>query len=509
MEMTAPKKTNNIHGILLNPKTVLDIENLREDSASDEFGFSKKIDGFVNYVKEYLGNNNSIVVGIYGDYGSGKSVFINLIRDNLKSSDKNSKFIIFPAWKYKDEGSIWRNFILYASRELQNREKHDDLNNSLYYTKEKTKFDMKSIGLDLLILLIADIIFLHYITFSTGLTQSLFESITLIINLVVMIYTYHSTKRTKQPISYVEEFEETFKEMINNCTYEKIYVAIENIDRCLPDQSINLLESLKAFLDTTKNKDIATKKQLIFLIPCDKETVLNAIKNKCNINDSTYLDKLIQLPYDLPIPSNKNYKDYVESLLNNAYRNTELSLDEGRIKKRYFEFITDMLKLTEITNPREIKILLREWEMRFVNIDESIKYNKETWGKSINLESSLFLLKLLVLKKTIPNSYTAYLEIVSIIDDVVKDQTILSKVTQFMFKRGGWDDIFNILDKSASGTIYEGKIRNKEGVIKQASNLLVYGHIQPKSFEDLQKFMLVTNPKKYEESINYVYKPKR
>ncbi len=516
--MTTPEKTNNIHGLLLNPKTVLDIENLKEKSAQDELGFSKKIDGFVNYVKEYLGENRSIVIGIYGEYGSGKSVFVNLVKENLKSSDKTAKFITFPAWKYKDDGSIWRNFILYISKVLQNEEEHKELNNSIYYTKEKTEFDKKAIGIDLFILLIADVLLLHFINiWSAGLTQSLFESVTLIVNLVAMIYTYHSTKRTKQPIAYIEEYEMNFKEIINKnkYDYEKIYIAIENIDRCLPDHSITLLESLRAFLDNNENEGNGIKKQLIFFIPCDKEIIKHTIENKYGgrneVDASAYLDKLIQLPYDLPIPANKNYAAYVESLLNDAYKNTKVSLNEGKMEKRYFEYVIDMLKLTEIKNPREIKILFREWEMRFVNLDESIKYNKENWGLSINLESALFLLKLLILKKVNPGSYESHLELVSMTEDLIKDATNLSNINNNIFKRGGWDDVFKILNNYASGTIYEGKINARGNHLNEENNLMVYGNIKSRSFEDLQKFLLVTKSNKplaTRAPITYIYKSK-
>ena len=61
--------------------------------------------------------------------------------------------------------------------------------------------------------------------------------------------------------------------------------------------------------------------------------------------------------------------------------------------KEFRRWITDMLEVAEIFNPREIKILFREWEMRFVNLPEELKNNEDRC-----LKSALFLMKLLILK---------------------------------------------------------------------------------------------------------------
>ena len=490
------KRTNNIHGILLNPKTVLDIENLKEKTVSDELGFSGKVNDFVDYVKEYLGDNQSIVVGIYGRYGTGKSVFVNLVKENVKSSDKSAKFITFHSWKYKDEESVWRNFILVLSKELQNKEKRNDLNNSLYFTKEKIEFDMKAIRKDLLGLYLFVTACMVYLTNVFGEIKQILELMTLITTLVFMTYTYHSIKRIRRPMSHIEEFEEKLIESINDCKHEKIYIVIENIDRCLPHQSLRLLESLSSFFEPLET---SRKTKCIFLIPCDKGMLEYAIKKEYDdreLNTINYLDKLIQLPYELPTPSSTYYKEYVESLLNRDYKNTKLVLDKEGVEKRYFEYITDLLKLADITNPRKIKILLREWEMRFVNLDESVKYKKETWGQSINLESALFLLKLLILKKTMPYQYSKYLNMVSIIEELIKEPTTLSEILRNMFKKGGWNEILTLLEREATGGIYKGKLNKELNNLDETSNLLSYGCIQPKSFEDLQEFLLVTKTKK-------------
>ena len=388
------KRTNNIHGILLNPKTVLDIEKLKEKGVSDEFGFSGKINDFVNYVTEYLGDNESLVVGIYGDYGSGKSVFVNLLENKVKHT--KTKFITFHAWKYKDEKSILRNFILYLSEKINNEKEHVKLRDSIYYTDEKIKTQQKEIWYSLMGLFLISVVLSIWLQKPYLLLSYVFPSIAT----VFLIYKYHSIKQTRQPISQIEEFETEFEKLLtkNNNEYDKIYIVIENIDRCLPHHAIILLESLNTFFEISERQK--GKPQCIFIIPCDKNVLETAIMNEGGVSKegaaSAYLDKLIQLPYDLPVCCDEDWQSYVKSLLNQKKKKIvrfNCGMKNEIKKKLFSEWVIDLLQLAEISNPREIKMLLREWEMRFINLSIELKSNEEQ-----NLKSALILLKLLVLK---------------------------------------------------------------------------------------------------------------
>jgi len=442
-------ETANAHfGILLNPKNVLDIEDLKKENHPDQFGFEKKIPEFVNYVNEYLGKRKSLVVGVYGDYGSGKSVFVNMVKTKLginnlydllkhklnlffleikikfeknngrrntlfyllKKEQRKGKFIVFHSWKYQDEQTIWRNFVLKVAKELfcfdynlftvlRNRIRLFELKRDFYYTHTLKSVPLFHI-LPLTILIIFFYILNYFGIFQNSSNGAVLYSIILgTLSWVVMNLSLFVTERTRSSLSSIEEFENIFRKTINNCKCDKIYIVIENIDRCLPHHSIRLLDSLKAFLE---EYDERTNKDLIFLIPCDKNILQLAIEkeygNSNKLNASTYLDKLIQLPYDLPVCSDKDWKGYVESLLNTQHINIPLSFENGKTNKTenktFSEWIIEMLGFAQITNPREVKILFREWEMRFINLPGELKNNK---GKGIR--SALFLLKLLVLKK--------------------------------------------------------------------------------------------------------------
>lgn len=519
MAVMVSETNNKSHGILLNFETILDIEDLKE--TDDNLGFSKKIDGFITYVNEYLGNRKSIVVGIYGSYGTGKSAFIQMVGQRVKDE---TPFIVFHAWKYKDEKSIWRNFILKTVDDLYKNNcwtysywkgvfKRGKLRNDIYYTQTRKSIDVPEIIFFSVIFVVLNYISVFQYIFpnNLGFSYLLLSAIT---SLIITNFSLFFYERSKQPLSSIEEFEEKFIKSIDGCGHKKIYIVIENIDRCLPHHSIRLLESLSSFLEPLETKG---KTQCIFLVPCDKRMIEKAITMECgNIEDldsSAYLDKLIQLPYDLPIPSSENYQEYVKSLLNEKYKSEKI--DFGNEAKAYHKWLIELLATSGITNPREIKLLFREWEMRFVNIPDELKYDGMNGNdKRINLKTALILLKLLVLKKNYLVVYSVCLDITSIADKFLDPQK-LNELLECMFEDAEeGKKLWEFLKDNKANSLYDGRIdkiyrdlniinetKDPEGDEKLLKlrtmfgpgfKLMKWAHIKPASFSDLQKIMFAT-----------------
>lgn len=78
MENTTENETNN------NPKTIKIVtDNIREtdeiDPDSDQLGYNRLSEYFLDYIES---KGWPISVGVYGKWGSGKSVFVKLLRDH-------------------------------------------------------------------------------------------------------------------------------------------------------------------------------------------------------------------------------------------------------------------------------------------------------------------------------------------------------------------------------------------------------------------------------------------
>ncbi len=87
---------------------------------------------------------------------------------------------------------------------------------------------------------------------------------------------------------------------------KKIVIFVDNLDRCLPKQTIQTLESLRLFLFMPNTA---------FVIAADEDMVRHAVKEHFNGIDekhiTDYLDKLIQFPVKVPKISTREVRAYL------------------------------------------------------------------------------------------------------------------------------------------------------------------------------------------------------
>ncbi len=440
---------------LVKKEVILDKENLKEND--DQLGFQKYIKPFFNYIYSYINiYPKSLIVGVYGDWGSGKSVFLNYVKKYIGKNRKKEKFFEFNAWKYKNENDLNKFFVFrildeieFPKRRLLNKIeiiKNKSKNNIKYkilakiesllrlwskksQTRKKNKlknqFQYKishnstnSVSLILPIIIIAIVYWLltkfilENFPSSHNLVIPMLSALGIVITLLYNSYKSLSVKYTKEPISHQDQYMDDLQDLIESSPIKRYYILIENIDRCHPKEAIRLLESLKTILDL---------KNCTFLIACDSKVLENEIqemyKNQ-NICAEDYLRKIIGVHYNIPRPETIYLEGYVQSLLQEDMH--------SKIKN-----IMHMLKTSEIINPREIKDIFREWDMAH-NFMISLA---ETTLDPIHL------LNIIILKTKFYLYYEKLIESIGSIDKSSYSDLIHAKVPA---------DIFNINEKSDS-----------------------------------------------------------
>src|SRR5262249_39731963 len=94
----------------------------------------------------------------------------------------------------------------------------------------------------------------------------------------------------------------------------KIVVFIDDLDRCMPEKAVRLLESIKLVL---------TQKGFIYAIALDRPVIERFIDvafrkalddPKLTARGARYLDKIIQLPLELPSHADR-FADYVRATM--------------------------------------------------------------------------------------------------------------------------------------------------------------------------------------------------
>ncbi len=228
---------------------------LREDDKRSHLEMER--DGFLLDAKlgalfDILRHKNTrtpITAAIYGDWGTGKSSSMRWLKDRLGHWNRMSKeqrgshpsveSVWFEPWKYHTRESVWRGLIseviLHCFRvETMTRD------NAVTRLREASKHFGRFLGRS----------FLHALTRvkvpGEDLSGEVFSDV---------IDEYNKANHPEK--AYLNEFESTLKEWVgnffpsstNDTPGTRLAVFIDDLDRCLPEVTLEVLEALKLYIN--------------------------------------------------------------------------------------------------------------------------------------------------------------------------------------------------------------------------------------------------------------------
>ena len=337
--------------------------------------------------------DRSFTIGLFGEWGSGKSSIIKTTKENLeKQKDKKIKFIVYDAWKYAND-SFRRMFLLQLQEEL--RFERTSLFNSFYTNKTsdikiKRKADYKFILLTILIFIIG----LFLISLINDKKQDLKITITLIISTLALLVNIIGRASSdykvsvQEPLFFApEQFEECFNEMMNKSltrktalkeilkwvdgeNYEsgftKIVIVIDNIDRCHKELAYELLSNIKTFLGCNSN--------VIYLIPVDddalKRHIMGIAKNNNHKEADEFLRKFFSVTLRIKPFKTFDLYDFASSLNDKNGFNLNpttidiISKEYASNPRRIIQFFNDLIS--------ELNLFSSLYQQEFVKNNESL-----------------------------------------------------------------------------------------------------------------------------------------
>ena len=307
------------------------------DSPTTEDGLG--FDPYVNILLEAINNfdaSSPLTIGIHGRWGSGKTSLMRMLEKRFEDDD-NVKTIWFNAWRYSKEDIIWRAFIMKLLYKLS------------VFQKLKEADWPKVFG---------------------ELIKPFFSSNP---NLgdIKEAFSYG------QRIDSMDEFEKGFKKIVQDVVKDgRLIIFIDDLDRCLPEKTIEILEVIKLFLDVPR---------CVFVLGVEREVIERGIEVRYKsreqgipISGKDYIEKIIQVPFTLPPIREDDMTRFIESL----------GISEK--ERGYAEIVA---KGTGC-NPRKVKMFLNTLRIR-----QTIA---ERTGEGIKPELSA---KLFVIEYTFPDFY--------------------------------------------------------------------------------------------------------
>lgn len=338
----------------------------------DMLGYSEFAQAIAEKIAAAVENKETpFTIGIHGAWGSGKTSFLKITEKELRK--KGIKPIWFNAWKYNQEDNLWSallqrildqaplnyNFLGRLIVRIRLFFENWDLKSGGFEAFKKTLSLLARIllfalgvGIGKGFLTSQIIVFLEFLSrvfpslnptalaffkSKVGLWIPAIAAFILAIgphNIATLFSEnlgFDSSKLRrkrsyKNHIAYLDEFNEDFRKTILLVSGKKpLVVFIDDLDRCLPEKALQILEAIKLFLDV---------ENCVFVVAVDRDIIEQSISaryaKEISLLDKSqdpllrkfeiaflaqsYIEKIIQLPFTVPPLPSEKIKEYVKFL---------------------------------------------------------------------------------------------------------------------------------------------------------------------------------------------------
>ena len=263
-------------------------DNPIKDSKSDLLDRTRSAELFAQHLFS-LDYKEGLVVSVCGEWGGGKTSYINLMRTELK---KNSVVIDFNPWMFSDTNNLIQLFFSEMSEQLSNYNDNSDL-------KEKIS-DFGEV--------VSSINFIPFMDVLGKLLKFLFK-------------TKNSFQIKRNEL--IEALKKADK---------PITVILDDIDRLSSAELQSILKLVRI---------IGNFPNIIYILSFDKSRVTKTLDSN-NIDGKSYLEKIIQVPFDIPKVSDRILSECLIDSLNKIFGN--IYIDKIRWNNAYWSIVKPTIK---------------------------------------------------------------------------------------------------------------------------------------------------------------------
>lgn len=282
-----------------------------------------------------------LTVGVFGAWGSGKTTLMRMIEGSLRKVEKESGsksflFVRFDAWKYYKEDALWRAMLLRVldalrpelkdKSKIKLRKSVERLEESLYRDvewKEKGGLTIdwpkvaKAGASGALKLTFAFVPGVATLVKAVEAAQAAIGKgdISGDVSSVAEAFQRDLITHHQSQLLHIDQFQNEFSKLVRtHFANQRLVIFVDDLDRCLPEKAIEVLEAIKLFLDV---------EGCVFVLGIDQEVITRGLEARykdiaANGQSPTfstrYIEKLIQLPFHLPPIEAREVGSYLKQL---------------------------------------------------------------------------------------------------------------------------------------------------------------------------------------------------
>jgi predicted KAP-like P-loop ATPase len=285
-------------------------------------------------------NIESLVIGLYGGWGSGKTSVINLMLEELRYAssnmfdDERPIILNFSAWSYSGQNQLIESFFRRLSSEMRRSD---------YFENSETIIHLLEL----------------YVSFFTHkpVPKSLRPK-----HLWLMKY-FTPRRNTEETFGWesgrdLTQVKAELNELLTKQKH-KIIIIIDNISRVLDNEMNQIFQIVKSMGDYANT---------VYVLAMDKEFVIAAMNKIHGLGGEAMLDKLVQLPFDIPAIS----KQDIENILLDRLKNIMSIIPDGAWDKNEWADIYYSSLKYFFKNCRDITRYVNTLSFSFIHVKDVV-----------------------------------------------------------------------------------------------------------------------------------------
>lgn len=357
---------------ILSDHSIFTEEEQKGASEGDSFALYSRLGAAFDIIR-HKNTRTPLAIAIYGDWGTGKTSAMRWLENYLNQWGKQTKTsreghmrtrcVWFDPWKYQKRDDVWRGLIAEVIIKAI-----DVKGASLPKVVSAAKRFGFFLGRSFLNTLSG-------IKLTAGSKKVGGEASVDLEALTKIVEDYQRTNHPEK--AYLNEFEDALKSWIDSSLApdERMVIFIDDLDRCLPDVVLEVLEALKLYLNIPK---------LIFVVGVDRDAVDQIVRQhykEAGLADQKagqYLAKMFQVEIDIP-PSQTQMTGFLKGQIEelNAVSNEYWSEMLNGWNTEYRTIIEQKIATLSEHNPREIKRLLNSTLLRGTAAARDLELRKD------------------------------------------------------------------------------------------------------------------------------------